>query len=240
MAQGLAYSRVLLKLSGEALMGDQGFGLDPATLAATAADIKTAVDAGGRLGIVVGGGNIFRGLSSTAKDMDRTAADSMGMLATVINAMALAEALKAAGQPAVAMSAVPAGLAVKVFDHAEANRLLDEGAVVVFGAGTGQPYFTTDTAASLRAVQIGAEAMFKMTKVDGVYDSDPAANPQAERFDTLTYDQVVIDNLRVMDQTAITFCRDNKLPIVVFKLAPGNLAAAMAGTARATVISGGE
>lgn len=240
MAEELAYGRVLLKLSGEALMGNKGFGLDPDTLASTARDIAAAVEAGGRLGIVIGGGNIFRGLSDTAKNMDRIAADSMGMLATVINAMALTEALKGAGLKAVAMSAVPAGLAVKVFDHEEANRLLDEGVVVVFGAGTGLPYFTTDTAASLRAVQIKAEAIFKMTKVDGVYDSDPEKNPQANRYDKLSYEKVIVDNLRVMDQTAITFCRDNDLPIVVFKLAPGNLAKAMAGRVRATVISGGE
>ncbi len=240
MAANLAYRRVLLKLSGEALMGEKGFGLDPETMRQVATEIKGAVEMGTQFGVVVGGGNIFRGLSETAKGMDRVAADSMGMLATVINAVALTQTLSALGVKATAMSAVPAGRAVTVYDRDEALNLLAAGTVVVFGAGTGLPYFTTDTAAALRAVEIEAEAIFKMTKVDGVYDSDPMVNPEAERFDELTYDEVIVRNLRVMDQTAVAFCRDNSMPMLVFKAAPGNLKAAVAGTVRGTRILGGE
>lgn len=231
------YERILLKLSGEALMGQTGFGLDPEVMAETAGEIWAAARAGCQMGVVVGGGNIFRGLSQSAKNMDRVAADHMGMLATMINALALREAIRAVGGKAEAMSAVECGQMAPVFNRDQAVAWLDDGRVVIFGGGTGHPYFTTDTTSSLRAVEIKAEALFKATKVDGVYDSDPATNPQAERFDKLTYQEVIVRNLRVMDQTAVSMCRDNGLAMLVFKLAPGNLSRAVGRGDIGTVIS---
>jgi len=187
---------------------------------------------------VVGGGNIFRGFSEAARQMDRVQADRIGLLATVVNALVLREALVAEGVAARVMSALAMEPIAERFDREEALKLLDGGQIVIFAAGTGLPYFTTDTAAALRAAEVKAEALFKATKVDGVYDSDPLKNPQARRFERLDYQEAIARNLRVMDQTALSFCREHQLPIVVFKLALGNLAKALNGQAVGTLISG--
>jgi len=234
------YTRVLLKLSGEALMGQRAFGLDGGVVDEVAAEIARARDQGAQIAVVVGGGNIFRGISAAAKGLDRVQADQMGMLATVINALALREALERHGAPAQVMSAVPMEPIARPFNRDEALELLDQGRVLVFAAGTGLPYFTTDTAAALRAVEIKAQVLMKATKVDGVYDSDPVENPGARRYDRLDYQEVLINNLRVMDQTAVSLCRENDLPILVFKLEAGGLEAAVRGQSRGTLIQGGE
>ena len=237
MSGGLPYSRVLLKLSGEALMGDKEFGLDGDVVDEVAREIGQAHETGVKIAVVVGGGNIFRGVSAAARGMDRVKADHMGMLATVINSLALKEALDGRGVPARVMSAVGMEPIAQPFNRTAALELLDAGRVVVLGAGTGLPYFTTDTAAALRAVEIKAQVLMKATKVDGVYDSDPVKNPQAKRFDKLSYDEVIVNNLRVMDQTAVTFCRESGLPIYVFKLVRGGLTAALAGQGKGTLVS---
>ncbi|MBW2617761.1 MAG: UMP kinase [Deltaproteobacteria bacterium] len=234
------YARVLLKLSGEALLGERDSGLDMDRIDEVASEIKTATRMGVQVAIVVGGGNIFRGLSEAAQRMDRVVADQMGMLATVINALALKETIEAQGDlKAVVMSAVPMEPLAGRYDRGRALDLLDEGRVLILAAGTGLPYFTTDTAAALRAVEVKAEVLLKATKVDGVFDSDPVKNPAAKFYERLDYQEMLVKNLRVMDQTAVSLCRENDLPVLVFKMAPGNLAAALSGQKVGTIISGG-
>ncbi len=212
------HTRILLKLSGEALAGAGGAGIDPETLSHTAAEIAEAHRAGVQLGLVVGGGNLFRGIAGAARGMDRIRADHMGMLATCINALALQDALIQAGVPTRVHAALPIGGFAQVYTRDGAVADLEAGRAVIFAGGTGNPVFSTDTAASLRAIEIGAEAYFKATKVDGVYDKDPAVHPDAVRFDRLSYDEVVQRQLRVMDLTAVTLCRDHDLRVRVFRL----------------------
>lgn len=212
------YKRVLLKLSGEALVGEQGYGIDPEVLKYTAKEVKEIHDLGIETGIVIGGGNIFRGLSANAKNMDRIEADYMGMLATVINSIALRNALKAEGIEAVVQSAIPMLQVTEPVVIAKALKHFSKGRVVIFAGGTGNPYFTTDTAAALRAGEIKADIIIKATKVDGVYDSDPVKNPKAVKFDKISYIDVLNKNLRVLDITAISFCMENKLKIGVCNL----------------------
>lgn len=226
------YRRVLLKLSGEALEGSGASGLDPAVLEGIAAQIKACCALGVQVGVVIGGGNIFRGLAGAAGGMNRSVADAMGMLATVINCLALQDALQRAGQPASTLSAVELGGMAERFSRRRALRALEAGEVILLGGGTGNPYFTTDTAAALRALEIGAEVMLKATKVDGVYDKDPVLHPDAVRFPRLTYSEVLARQLRVLDLTAVTLCRDNKLPLVVFDMtAEGNILRVVRGEA---------
>jgi len=233
------YRRVLLKLSGEALMGTGSYGIDPVVLKATAQDIATAAPGVG-LGIVIGGGNIFRGVSSSARDMDRAQADVMGMLATIMNALALAEALVACGLKAHVQSALAVGTVVPPFDRLKALDWLDQGDAVVFAAGTGNPFFTTDTAASLRALEIHAEIMLKATKVDGVYSADPKRDPTAVRYKRLSYDEVLQRRLGVMDATAIALLREFRVPLRVFDMtAPGGLARILAGEDEGTLVEEG-
>ncbi|MCK6600952.1 MAG: UMP kinase [Bacteroidetes bacterium] len=220
----LKYKRVLLKLSGESLMGNQSFGIDPAVLEHFADEVRAVKEMGVEIAVVIGGGNIFRGMSAAAKGMDRVQADYMGMLATVINSMALQDALERKGVFTRLMTAIKMEQIAEPFIRRRAVRHLEKGRVVIFGAGTGNPYFTTDTAAVLRAVEIEADAIFKGTRVDGIYDSDPERNPNAVKFPEISYIDVIQKNLRVMDLTAITLCQDNSLPIVVFNMnEPGNL-----------------
>jgi uridylate kinase len=212
------YSRVLLKLSGEALMGGQGFGVDPAMASRIAEEISELHSIGIQVAATVGGGNIVRGISVSAAGMDRVSGDYMGMLATVINALALQNALEKMGVYTRAQSAIEMREIAEPFIRRRAIRHLEKGRVVIFAAGTGNPYFSTDTAAALRAMEIGAEAILKATKVDGIYDSDPMLNPSAKFFKELTYREVLEKGLRVMDTTAVSLCMENKLPIVVFNL----------------------
>ncbi len=212
------YKRVLLKLSGEALMGEQGLGIDPKIVENIASEIKEVNGMGVEIGIVIGGGNIFRGLSASARGMDRVSADYMGMLATVINAMALQDFLERTDVFTRVLTAINMEEVAEPFIRRRAIRHLEKGRVVIFAAGTGNPYFTTDTAASLRAVEIEADVILKGTKVNGVYDSDPNLNADAKKFDELSYLEVVKRRLQVMDTTAVTLCMDNKLPIVVFNI----------------------
>lgn len=217
------FRRVLLKLSGEALEGDQGYGIDPLTLGGVADEIIEVCREGVQLAIVVGGGNMFRGLAGAASGMDRSSADSMGMLATVINCLALEDALLQRGQPARVLTALPAGTATP-FSSREAVARLEAGEVVLLAGGTGNPYFTTDTAAALRGLEVGASVLMKATKVDGVYDKDPAVHADATRFEVISYTEVLSRQLKVMDLTAITLCRENSLPLVVFNMTtPGNI-----------------
>ncbi len=233
------YRRVLLKLSGEALMGTAGYGIDPEVLATTAREIASAAEGVG-LGIVIGGGNIFRGISSSARGMDRAQADLLGMLATVMNALAVAEALTAQGLKAHVQSALPIGTAVPAFDRAQALAYLDRGEAVVFGGGTGNPFFTTDTAASLRALEIRADIMLKATKVDGVYSADPKRDAQAVRYARLRYDDVLRLRLGVMDATAIALLREFRVPLRVFDMSvPGGLARILAGEDEGTLVEEG-
>lgn len=218
MSPAPKYRRVLLKLSGEALAGEQKYGLAADTLQAVTQEILQGKESGAQIGLVVGGGNIFRGLSAGEIGMDRVPADHMGMLATIINALALANSLKKAGAQARVLSAISVPGVAEPYVRARALRHLEKGRIVLFAAGTGNPYFTTDTAAVLRAVEVGADAIFKATKVDGVYDSDPVTNPDANKFDTMDYMEVLNRKLRVMDLTAISLCMENKLPIMVFAL----------------------
>ena len=212
------YKRVLLKLSGEALMGEQGLGIDPKIVENIASEIKEVNGMGVEMGIVIGGGNIFRGLSASARGMDRVSADYMGMLATVINAMALQDFLERTDVFTRVLTAINMEEVAEPFIRRRAIRHLEKGRVVIFAAGTGNPYFTTDTAAALRAVEIEADVILKGTKVNGVYDSDPNLNADAKKFDELSYLEVVKRRLQVMDTTAVTLCMDNKLPIVVFNI----------------------
>jgi uridylate kinase len=219
-----SYRRILLKLSGEALMGDQAYGIDPAVATRIAQDILEIQALGVQTAIVIGGGNIFRGLAASARGMDRSTADYMGMLATVINALALQDALEHAGVPTRVLTAIEMRAVAEPFIRRRAIRHLEKGRVVIFAAGTGNPYFTTDTAAALRAMEIKAEVILKATKVDGIYTDDPVTHPDAVKFDRISYLQVLSERLQVMDATAISLCMDNKLPIVVFNLkVPGNI-----------------
>ena len=225
-----AYKRILLKLSGEALMGEQTYGIDPAVATQIARDISEIQGMGVETAIVIGGGNIFRGVAASARGMDRATADYMGMLATVINALALQDALEQHGVLTRVVTAIEMRAVAEPFIRRRAIRHLEKGRVVVFGAGTGNPYFSTDTAAALRAMEIKADVILKATKVDGIYDSDPMLNPAATRYDHISYLQVLEQGLRVMDATAISLCMDNRLPIVIFNLkTPGNIKRAITG-----------
>ncbi|HEX9655209.1 MAG TPA: UMP kinase [bacterium] len=212
------YKRILLKLSGEALMGQQGYGIDPEMVANIALEIKEVVNSGVEIGLVIGGGNIFRGLSASARGMDRVSADYMGMLATVINSLALQDYLERNDVYTRVLTAIKMEQIAEPFIRRRAIRHLEKGRIVIFAGGTGNPYFTTDTAAALRAIEIEADVIMKGTKVDGVYDSDPSVNHNAKRFDQLSYLDVVKRRLKVMDSTAVTLCMENKLPIIVFNL----------------------
>ncbi len=234
-----AYRRILLKLSGEALMGQQGLGIDPAVVSTVAEEIKTVREHGVQVAIVVGGGNIFRGLSASARGMDRVTADYMGMLATVINALALQDYLERKGVPTRVLTAIKMEAVAEPFIRRRAIRHLEKGRVVIFAAGTGSPFFTTDTTAALRAVEVEAEVILKATKVDGVYDADPMTHQEATMFDSISYMDVVRRRLKVMDATAVTLCMDNKLPIIVFNLnKPGNLLRVVLGEKVGTKVSG--
>ena len=237
----LLYKRVLLKLSGEALMGDDSFGINRDVLDRIVAEIKQIVHAGIQLAIVVGGGNIFRGVSSSATGMDRANADYMGMLATVMNAMALQDALESAGVAARVQSALQVQPAVESYVRGRAMAHLQKGRVVIFAAGTGNPFFTTDTAASLRGLEIGADVVIKATKVDGVYDKDPVKYADAVRYERLSYDEVLEKRLGVMDAAAIAICRDNKMPLRVFSInKQGSLMHAMQDEKEGTLVLPGE
>jgi uridylate kinase len=214
----LKYRRILLKISGESLAGEDGYGINAGVLEAFADEIKEAHDLGAEIALVIGGGNIFRGLSTAAASMDRVQADYMGMLATVINSLALQDALERKGVYTRLLTAIKMEQIAEPFIRRRAVRHLEKGRVVIFGAGTGNPYFTTDTAASLRAIEIEADVIVKGTRVEGVYDSDPEKNPNAEFFPSISYFDVIRKNLRVMDMTAITLCRENTLPIVVMNM----------------------
>ena len=232
------YRRVLLKLSGEALMGELEYGIEPKVIQRIAAEVAAARKTGVEIAIVIGGGNIFRGEGLARSGMDRVTGDYMGMLATVMNALAIQDALESLGVFARVMSALQIHDVCEDYIRRRAVRHLEKGRVVILAAGTGNPFFTTDTAASLRAIEIGADILLKATKVDGVYDADPARNPDARHFDVVTYDRVIEDKLKVMDATAIVMCRDNHLPIRVFDLTRANaLVQAMAGDEVGTLVS---
>ena len=236
---GIIYKRILLKLSGEALRVNRELEIDPQVVKNIADEIHDALALGVEVGIVVGGGNIFRGLSASARGMDRVAADHMGMLATMINSLAIQDFLEKDGVPAHVMSAIRLESMAEPYVRRRAISHLMKGRVVIFAAGTGNPYFTTDTAAALRAIEIEADAILKGTKVDGVYDSDPVKNPKAIRFDSISYSDVIEKELRVMDATAITLCRENDIPIIVFKLLEkGNLKRIILGEKVGTIVQG--
>ena len=233
------YQRILLKLSGEALQGQLGHGLDPAVLTRVAAEIGTVIEQGVQLGIVIGGGNIFRGLSDSAAGMNRSRADHMGMLATVINCLALQDALEQRGTKAQVMSAIDMPRVAEPYSQRHAVAALQQGQVVLFAGGTGNPYFTTDSAAALRALEIGADLMIKATKVDGVYSADPVKDPDAKLFRELSYAEVLRRKLGVMDLTAVSLCQDNDLPMLVLNMnQPGNIARAAQGALVGTKIGG--
>ncbi|MGS5086769.1 UMP kinase [Hydrogenophaga sp. A37] len=232
-----AYKRILLKLSGEALMGDDAFGINRATIARMVEEIAEVTRLGVQVAIVIGGGNIFRGVAGGSVGMDRATADYMGMLATVMNALALADAMDKAGLVARVMSAIAIEQVVEPYVRPKALQYLEEGKVVVFAAGTGNPFFTTDTAAALRGAEIGAEIVLKATKVDGVYSADPNKDPKATRYATLTFDEAMAKNLQVMDATAFALCRDQKLPVKVFSIfKPGALRNVVLGGDEGTLV----
>ena len=232
------YRRVLLKLSGEALMGDLDYGIEPKVIQRIAAEIGAVRNAGVEIAVVIGGGNIFRGAGLARSGMDRVTGDHMGMLATVMNALAIQDALESQNVFARVMSALQVNEVCEDYIRRRAIRHLEKGRVVILAAGTGNPFFTTDTAASLRAIEIGADVLLKATKVNGVYDSDPAINPDAKRFESVSYDQVLTDKLLVMDATAIVMCRDNDLPLRIFDLnQEGALVQAMSGAEIGTVVT---
>lgn len=237
--QRLQFKRILLKLSGEAAMGDQGFGIDPETVARVADEVREARNGGLQVCLVIGGGNIFRGIAGAAKGMDRATADYMGMLATVMNALAMQDALEQLGVDTRVMSAIPMNAVCEPYIRRRAERHLEKGRVVIFAAGTGSPYFTTDTGAALRATEMKCDLLLKGTSVDGVYDRDPKVHEGAQRYDQIGFDQVLADNLRVMDAAAIALCRDNSIPILVFNIRErGNLARVLAGEGTATLVGG--
>lgn len=232
------YRRVLLKLSGEALMGELDYGIDPQVILRIATEIATALKTGVEIAIVIGGGNIFRGAGLARAGMDRVTGDYMGMLATVMNALAIQDALESLDVYARVMSALQINEVCEDYIRRRAIRHLEKGRVVILAAGTGNPFFTTDTAASLRAIEIGADILLKATKVDGVYDADPMVNPNAKRYDTVSYDQLLTDRLSVMDATAVVMCRDNNLPLRVFDLTRADaLVQAMTGHDVGTVVT---
>jgi uridylate kinase len=234
-----SFSRVLLKLSGESLAGDQGYGIDPQTINAIAREISEIVADGVQLALVIGGGNIFRGLAASSKGMDRASADYMGMLATMINSLAMQDALEKAGVATRVQSAIAMAEVAEPYIRRRAMRHLEKGRVVIFGAGTGNPYFTTDTAASLRAMEINAQVILKGTKVDGMYSADPKKDPNAVKLPKLTYIDVLKKGLQVMDATAISLCMDNKLPIIVFDLTvEGNIKKVINGEEIGTIVQG--
>jgi uridylate kinase len=234
-----SFTRVLLKLSGESLAGEQGYGIDPLTINAIAREISEVVAQGVQLALVIGGGNIFRGLAASSKGMDRASADYMGMLATVINSLAMQDALEKQGVSTRVQSAIAMQEVAEPYIRRRAMRHLEKGRVVIFGAGTGNPYFTTDTAASLRAMEINAQVILKGTKVDGVYSADPKKDPDAVKLPEITYIDVLKKGLQVMDATAISLCMDNKLPIIVFDLTvEGNILKVISGEAIGTIVQG--
>ena len=231
------YKRILLKLSGEVLMGNQQFGIDPEFVAELAREVKLAKETGLEICLVIGGGNIFRGMAGAARGMDRAQADYMGMLATVMNALAMQNALEQLGVDTRVQSAIQMDAVCEPVIRRRAERHLEKGRVVIFAAGVGSPYFTTDSGAALRAAEMKCDALFKGTSVDGVYDSDPKVNSQAKRFDSVTYDRVLADNLKVMDASAVALCRDNEIPIVVFSIREkGNRARVLAGEGVQTIV----
>jgi len=233
------FKRVLLKISGEALMGDQGYGLHPPTVERIAAEVKTVHDMGAEICMVIGGGNIFRGLQGSAQGMERTTADYMGMLATVMNALAMQSSLEEQGIHTRVVSAIPMDQVCEPYIRRRAVRHLEKKRVVIFAAGTGNPYFTTDTAATLRASEMACEAIFKGTQVDGIYDKDPNLHSDAVRYDTVTYDEVLQKRLKVMDASAIALARDNSLPIIVFSLdEPGGFRGILSGKGTYTKVHG--
>jgi uridylate kinase len=235
----MTYQRVLLKLSGEALMGDLGYGIDPKIVQSIAQEVAEVVASGVQLAIVVGGGNIFRGVQASAKGMERATADYVGMIATVMNAITLQDALEQKNVPTRVQTAIAMQEVAEPYIRRRAIRHLEKGRVVIFGAGSGNPFFTTDTAAALRAAEIDANVIFKATKVDGVYDSDPKLNPNAKRYESLTYTHVLTEDLRVMDSTAIAMCRENDIPIIVFNLfEQGNIRRVVAGEKIGTIVGG--
>jgi uridylate kinase len=231
------FHRILLKLSGEALMGEGQFGIDPEAVARLAGEIKAAVEDGHALCLVVGGGNIFRGLAGAAKGFDRSTADYIGMLATVMNALAMQNALEKIGVDTRVQSAIPMATVSEPYIRRRAVRHMEKGRVVIFAGGTGNPFFTTDTAAALRAAEMGCDALFKGTSVDGVYDADPKKVSGAKRYESVAFGKVLSDNLKVMDATAVALCRDNNIPIVVFNVREqGNLARVLGGGGTATIV----
>jgi len=231
------FKRILLKLSGEVLMGNQQYGIDPVFVADLAAEVKAAREAGLEICLVIGGGNIFRGLAGAAKGLDRTTGDYMGMLATVMNALAMQNALEQLGVPTRVQSAIPMATVCEPYIRRRATRHLEKDRVVIFAAGTGNPFFTTDTGAALRAAEMGCDALLKGTSVDGVYDADPKTNPDANHYETVSYDTVLTKNLKVMDATAVALCRENAIPIVVFSIKErGNLARILAGEGTQTIV----
>jgi len=235
----LKYKRILLKISGEAMMGDKGYGIDSNTSDFIAQEIKGAVSYGVQIAVVVGGGNIFRGLEASVQGMERTTADYMGMLATVINALALQNSLEKKDVPTRVQSAIEMKELAEPYIRRKAIRHLEKGRTVIFAAGTGNPYFTTDTAAALRAMEIGADAILKATKVDGIYSSDPVKDPEAEKYETVTYIDVLKKGLGVMDSAAISLCMDNHLPIIVFNLrGKGNIKKIIEGKKIGTLVKG--
>ena len=234
------YNRILLKLSGEALMGDQEFGISSETITSYARQIKEIADLGVEVGIVIGGGNIFRGLSGTEQGIDRVTGDHMGMLATVINSLALQNAIESLGVPTRVQTAIEIPKVAEPFIKRKAQRHLEKGRVVIFGGGTGNPYFTTDTAAALRAIEINADVVIKATKVDGIYDKDPVKFADAVKYVDVTYTEVLNKDLKVMDATAISLCRENQLPIVVFdSLTEGNIKKVVLGEKIGTTVVNG-
>jgi uridylate kinase len=231
--------RILIKLSGEAAMGDQSFGIDPGTVARVAGEVKQAKEAGYEICLVIGGGNIFRGMAGAAKGMDRANADYMGMLATVMNALAMQDALEHLGVATRVQSAIPMASICEPYIRRRALRHLEKGRVVIFAAGVGSPYFTTDSGAALRAAEMDCHALYKGTSVDGVYDADPKLVPTAKRYERVSYDEVLSKNLKVMDASALALCRDNAVPIIVFNIREqGNLARVLAGEGVSTVVDG--
>jgi uridylate kinase len=233
-----AYRRIVLKLSGEALAGDQGYGIDPPVLERLGAEIRDVTDLGVQVGIVIGGGNIFRGIAASAGGMDRATADYMGMLATIINALALQDALEKAGLQTRVLSAIEMRAVAEPYIRRRAIRHLEKGRVVIFAAGTGNPFFTTDTAGALRAIEIGADAIMKATKVDGIYSADPKVDATAERLPHATYLEVLSRRLQVMDTTAISLCMENALPIIVFDLTrSGNIKRIVLGEPVGSIVS---
>jgi len=234
---GPKYQRVLLKISGEVLAGDQGYGIDPKVIEAVTTEIKDIHDLGVELAIVIGGGNIFRGLAASANGMERSSADYMGMLATVLNALALQNTLERKGVFTRVQSAIEMRQLAESYIRRRAIRHLEKKRVIIFAGGTGNPYFSTDTAAALRAMEIGAQVILKGTKVDGIYDADPIKHPKAKRYDELTYFQVIEKDLRVMDSTAVTLCMDHNLPLIVFNLKEaGNIKRIILGQTIGTIV----